>query len=71
MGLSDKGLNLYSDQVHVMPPLSWGCKGVLRGLSFLDLWPLGGEIQESDRSLGLGRRQHAGSILSVQAEVAQ
>lgn len=71
MGLNDKGLNLYGDQVHVIPPPSWGCKGVLRGLSFLDLWPLGGEIQESDRSLGLDRRQHVGSILNVQVEVEQ
>lgn len=44
---------------------------MLRGLSFLDLWPLEGEIQESDRSLGLGRRQHAGIVLSVQVEAAQ
>lgn len=70
VGLTDKGLDLCSDQVHVMPPPSWDCTGVLRGLSFLDLWPLGGEVQESDRYLGLGRRQHVGSILNVQVEVA-
>lgn len=67
MGLNDKGLKLYGDQVHVIPPPSWG----LSGLSFLDLWPLQGEIQESDRSLGLDRRQHVGSILNVQVEVEQ
>lgn len=48
MGLSDKGLNFCSDQVHGMPPPSWGCRALLRELSFLELWPPGGEAQEAD-----------------------
>lgn len=49
------------EQACVVPPPSWDCRSV-EGLSFPDLWPPGGDVQEADKYPGLGRRQHVDSI---------